>query len=204
MILHVKTTSFFPEKTCWFLLSSEPQHFLQVFSIPESMLWIQYRFCKHTLQKLDFVYPMQKFRKRQKIPSLKKYSIMLDFKSLNFLWNIENLAPPLKNVVPSKKSRFFRKKCVKHIFSARIIFLNVWAIEISLEISVEIEISIELEIKSKFFKIDGSRGFSKIHLHCRSNFEKPLFGGVQKFWKTWIWISSLIEISISTEISNEA
>ena len=59
------------------------------------------------------------------------------------------------------------------------------------------------KFRSKFFKIGGSWGVSKIHLHCRSNFEKPLFWGVQKFWKTWIWISSTIEISISTEISDE-
>ena len=158
---------------------------------------------------MDFVYPMQKFREWQKIQSLEKHSIMLDFKLFNLFWNIENLAPPPskkcssleKNVDPSQKSAWNMS------FSTHI-FFHFQPIKDSFEVSLDIEISIVFEIKSKFFKIDRSQCFSKIHIpvHCRSNFEKPLFfgGRVQTFWKTWIWISSLIEISISTEISNEA
>ena len=40
---------------------------------------------------------------------------------------------------------------------------------------------------SKFLDPPQNRGVSKIYLHCRSNFETPLFWEVQKFWKPPIW-----------------
>ena len=60
----------------------------------------------------------------------------------------------------------------------------------SFEISVDVEISIILEIQIQVFQnfwTPQNRGFSKIYLHCRSNFETPLFWEVQKFWKPPIW-----------------
>ena len=123
---------------------------------------------------------MQKFREWQKIQSLEKHSIMLDFKLFNLFWNIENLAPPPskkcssleKNVDPSQKSAWNMS------FSTHI-FFHFQPIKDSFEVSLDIEISIVFEIKSKFFKIDRSQCFSKIHIpvHCRSNFENLYFLG---------------------------
>ena len=117
---------------------------------------------------------------------------------------IENLVPPSKRwSSPEKLSILPKKLGETYLFRLASYFCMCSKLRFRSKFLSSSKFRSFSKFRSKFFKIGGSWGFSKIHLHCRWNFQKRLFWGVQKFWKTWIWIFGTIEISISTEISDK-
>ena len=129
---------------------------------------------------------------------------MLDFKTLNLLWKIENLAPPSKKWSSPEKTSILPKKLDEtYLFRLASYFCMCRKVRFRPKFLSRSKFRSCRKFKSKFFKILEPPKISAFQNFTYNVGEFLKTPRIHQFWKTWIWISKMIEISNSTEISNE-